>query len=786
MKRMKNNYLLGMLVMVAGLMAAVGMLFPVMAFARQDTFRELPEAVSVSQDYVIHIPFEDRIHAASVSRANIYVMDSGNQKVGISRAVSSDGKTIVVTPLKAYRPGESYTLYIKKSMKYASGKTLSEGLRKQFTVTKAVEKLPVVGTREKLLEILEKAQLQYGGINYGLRKGNIVTFEFSEALGGAPAAADVNTESAAAPAAPAAQKAAQDGSADFSATNVQVQGVDEADIVKTDGKYIYQVSSDRIVISAVYPTDKMKVQKVLPMEEEKIYPTELYLDEKYLVVLGASQNDVPVYRSQAPSLRKMPPLRYSSETVKMLVYDISDKAAVKKTREIELEGGYLSSRKIGSMLYLVSNKYVHYYHIMQNEAGSDTPAYRDTAVSEDFRSIGYDRIAYFPDSLEPNYMVVAGVNLDMPKQEVNVSTYLGSGESIYASQDNLYVAVTKHTFVEHGPVIFDSAASKPIMPAHNDKSTMLYRFALNDGKLEYTGKGQVPGSILNQFSMDESSGFFRIATTTGEMWRDDAFTSKNNVYVLDSSLSVTGKLEDIAPGEKIYSVRFMGHRAYMVTFRTVDPLFVLDLKDPKNPQVLGALKIPGYSDYLHPYDENHIIGFGKDAVEIVRKDEKGNEIFRNAYYLGMKMAIFDVSDVKNPKEKYSEKIGDRGTDSELLRNHKALLFSKEKNLLAFPVTLMEVMDQEKFEANGMPAYGSFSFQGAYVYGIDLEKGFRLRGRITHISEDEYMKAGDRWYDSNKSIQRILYIDDSLYTVSNSRIKAHGIHDLKEKGSLELQ
>lgn len=782
MKRIKRHYLLALTVLVA-----VSLIFPVMAFARQDTWRELPAVNGVSKDYALHIPFDEKIAAASANRQNIYVMDSGNQRVGISRTLSSDGKTVIVTPLTAYQPGKTYTLYIKKAVKYASGKSLNEGLRKQFTIAQSVEKLPVVGTKENLMEILKKAQEQNGGINYGLRKGDIMV-TFSETAGVAPAAADANTASAAAePAAPAAQKAADSGSPDFSATNVQVQGVDEADIVKTDGKYIYQVSNDRIVISAVYPADKMKVQKIIPMGEEKIYPNELYLDEKYLVVIGASQNDVPVYRSQVPS-RKIMPNFYSSETVKMLIYDISNKEDIKKAREIELEGSYLSSRKIGSTVYLVSNKYVHYYHIMNNEAANDTPAYRDTAAGKDFKSIGYDKIAYFPDSLEPNYMIVAGVNLDTPKEGVNVSTYLGSGESIYASQSNLYVAVTKYPpIVSDQPVIKDSAAPKTILPRQNyDRNTVIYRFALNGGKLEYTGKGQVPGSILNQFSMDENNGFFRIATTKGEMWRSDEFTSKNNVYILDSGLNVAGKLEDIAPGEKIYSVRFMGDRAYMVTFKKVDPLFVLDLKDASKPKILGALKIPGYSDYLHPYDENHIIGFGKDAVEVVHKDEKGNVVSGNAYYLGMKMAIFDVSDVKNPKEKFVEKIGDRGTDSELLRNHKALLFSKEKNLLAFPVTLMEVRGQEKFDVRGMPAYGSFSFQGAYVYNIDLEKGFKLKSRITHISDEEYQKTGDYWYDSNKNVQRILYIDDSLYTVSNNVIKAHGIKDMKEKGSLQLQ
>jgi uncharacterized secreted protein with C-terminal beta-propeller domain len=145
----------------------------------------------------------------------------------------------------------------------------------------------------------------------------------------------------------------------------------------------------------------------------------------------------------------------------------------------------------------------------------------------------------------------------------------------------------------------------------------------------------------------------------------------------------------------------MGDRGYMVTFKKVDPLFVIDLKDPRSPKILGALKIPGYSDYLHPYDENHIIGFGKDTEEV------GN----GAFYQGMKIAVFDVTDVTNPIEMFKENIGDRGTDSELLRNHKALLFSKDKNLLAFPVTVMEVKNKNKADKESIFQYGEFAFQG---------------------------------------------------------------------------
>ena len=220
----------------------------------------------------------------------------------------------------------------------------------------------------------------------------------------------------------------------------------------------------------------------------------------------------------------------------------------------------------------------------------------------------------------------------------------------------------------------------------------------------------------------------------------------------------------------------------MVTFKKVDPLFVIDLKDPENPTILGALKIPGYSDYLHPYDENHIIGFGKDTIELSNED-RGGIGDTTAYYQGMKIALFDVTDVNNPKEKFKEIIGDRGTESELLNNHKALLFSKEKELMAFPVTVMEVKGGNNVVSGNTPAYGSFTFQGAYVYNINLEEGFKLRAKISHISEEEYKKSGDRWYRSNMNVERIIYVGDDIHTISKGMIKANSINDMKEKGSL---
>ena len=215
----------------------------------------------------------------------------------------------------------------------------------------------------------------------------------------------------------------------------------------------------------------------------------------------------------------------------------------------------------------------------------------------------------------------------------------------------------------------------------------------------------------------------------------------------------------------------MGEKAYVVTFRDFDPFFVIDLKNKTAPKVLGELKIPGYSDYLHPYDENHIIGFGKDTVVV-----NGT-----AYYLGMKIAMFDVTDVNNLKEMFVEKIGDRGTESELLYNHKALLFNKEKDLLAFPVQVYKVKG-DLYSEYGYPNYGELAFNGAYVYDISLESGFVKKGEITH-SDSQQDPYGYNHY--NSAIQRMLNIGDQLFAVSNHKVTSHSLSSVSPIGSLSV-
>lgn len=637
-----------------------------------------------------------------------------------------------------------------------------------YSVTEDIG-LPVLGSKDKLISLLTQEQKNRETSYYKM----------------APAAPERAALTSTASMDMAKAESGYGGSSDYSATNTQVTGVDEADVVKTDGTYIYQVNNRRIIVLEAFPAAQMKMVSTVKFTDENFWPQEIYVDDQYLTVIGSSHQNVgSIEPSPATMEKKMMdrakpgiyPGMMSRSTLKAIIFDITSKADIKQVREVELEGGYVSSRKIGKALYLVANKYIDYYYIQEQQQAVSAPVYRDTNAKDDYVSIDYKDIRYFPQAVEPNYLMIAGVNLDRPHEEMKVSTYLGSGHNIYVSEKSLYVAVTQYDQVEHS----ESATTTAIgirAPAPAASKTVVYRFTLEDGAVNFVAQGSVPGTILNQFSMDEHRDHFRIATTAGEVWRNDEFTSKNNLYILNNKMNTVGKIENIAPGERIYSVRFMGDRGYMVTFKTVDPLFVLDLANPSAPKILGELKIPGYSDYLHPYDENHLIGFGKDAIEVMVKNWEGKSE-PMAFHMGMKIAIFDVSDVANPKEKFVEYIGDRGTYSELLHNHKALLFAGHKNLLAFPVAVHTVKGS-KYDSQGYPAYGELTFQGAYVYHLDLEQGFTLKQKISHLTSEELSQANYRGYDYRRNLERLLYIDNTLYTLSQGMVKAHDLGSFDE-------
>ena len=522
---------------------------------------------------------------------------------------------------------------------------------------------------------------------------------------------------------------------DYSTTNIQVEGVDEADIIKTDGQYIYLTSNSLIHIIKAYPPEEATVSSTIKLNGTILG---IFINEDKLVVFT----------------QEYPPWRYSPEIVQMIqaqikIYNVENRNDPILENEITLDGYYYNSRMIGKHIYVVTN---HPAFIKDEEIV--LPTITRNNETEEVKATDI----YYSDAEDYYHSFTTIVSINIDTNEILHETVLvGYSASLYVSQSNIYMATPRY---ENGT-----------------QTTEIHRIHIDNGDIAYEASGKVPGYVLNQFSMDEYNSNFRIATTQGNIARTFAqATSTNNVYVLNQNLTIIGRLEELAPNEQIYSARFMGTRCYLVTFKKVDPLFVISLEDPTTPRVLGKLKIPGYSNYLHPYSDSLLIGIGKETVEA----EEGDF----AWYQGVKLSLFDASDVENPKEVAKYIIGDRGTDSPVLYDHKALLFNKERNLLVIPVLVAEI-DEEKYP-NGVPsnAYGDFVWQGAYVFAV-TENSIELRGGITHLDDDSELLKSGYYFSSEYSVKRSLYIDDYLYTISDKKIKIDNLTDLTAVNEIEL-
>jgi inhibitor of cysteine peptidase len=518
----------------------------------------------------------------------------------------------------------------------------------------------------------------------------------------------------------------------FSGTNVQVEGVDEADIVKTDGEYIYLTKNQTVVIIRAYPADEAEIVHRLNIGS----PVQnLYIAGDKMVVFS---HRYPSYYDDV--IFEILPSDKDRTTI--TIFDISDRADPVKEQEVTLDGYYFSSRMIGDWVYFIVNSpaYIEDEEII-------LPIIREGRT---WCEVQPTDIFYFNDSYGYQiYNTLMALNVQDSDAKAHSETFLLNQESsLYVSLDNMYI----------------------VSGGWSENSTIT-KINVNECEITYVAEGSVPGRILNQFSMDEYDGVFRVATTS---WSRN-LGQINNVYTLDEKMEVIGRLEGLAPNESIYSARFMGDRCYLVTFKKVDPLFTIDLSDPYNPKVLGKLKIPGFSNYLHPYDENIVIGVGKETEEAKTGDF--------AWHQGVKISMFDVSDVTNPRELAKIVIGDRGTESPAQYDHKAFLFSKERNLLVIPI-LETGIDEEDYVDVPPNMYGELLYQGAYVFDISPE-GIELRGKVTHIDDPDYFLKSGYWFDSQHEITRSLYIYENLYTLSKGRLQINNLETLEELKVIEL-
>jgi inhibitor of cysteine peptidase len=572
----------------------------------------------------------------------------------------------------------------------------------------------------------------------------------------------------------------------YSQTNVQVAGVDEADIVKTDGTYLYIIANaERSRVRIVRADPAAKMQQVATIElGTDMTASELYAENGRLIVLGTTGGGgYPVpYRTDSVggAQVKMAPGSmpiYGGGRMAVRIYDVKDAAHPALSRSLSFDGNQVSSRRIGDKLYLVLNNQLYWRGPVPLTAQSFVPQYEDSKTGKTVPVADCTDVSILPRVPSPQYLTIAVIPTNDLTKDVKTTVILGDGQNVYSSLDNLYVANTEWNYV------WDSAH-----PSSAEK-THVYRFALSDKGATFAADGTVPGHVLNQYAMDENPASFRIATTEQD-WSGEETKSTNSLFVLNRDMSTVGSVTDIAPGETIYSARFMGNRAYLVTFRQVDPFFVVDLSDARNPKILGQLKIPGFSSYLHPYDENHVIGFGHDVDASIDADKIHTDgaIYYTAIQ-GVKVSLFDVTNVASPKEMYQTVIGDRGSDSPVLTNPKALLFEKDSDvtgvsggsLLSFPVLVTKRPDGSLKSADGNPV-----FQGAYTYALSLQKGFQLLGTASQYDDTSvFLKSGGSWYDQGKDVERVVRINQNLLTISQDGVRSYGLPSVKEQGRVEF-
>ena len=548
---------------------------------------------------------------------------------------------------------------------------------------------------------------------------------------------------------------------DYSTTNIQVENVDEADITKTDGDYIYSLSENNVVITDIRDPQNIKIASKINLYG--CVPEDLLLCNGKLVVIF----------NESSSSRN-----YNSNTL-VEIYDISDKENQKSLKSYTLYEPYYTCRCIDNNLYVISSGR------LRKENNEIATYYKENSK---IKEINLRNIYYFSTIKTDTQTLISKVNLDNLNEDISINSYLIDISNSYVSENSIYLLNYDYSGYnyENPPIsslftlkgVFGPASYENNNSKDSGYNTNIYKFdILNDGTIKYKAKANTKGQTINQYSFDEYEGNLRVALYDGDGSR---------VVVFDNNMKQIGESDYVARGEKMYSSRFIGNKLYFVTFRTMDPLFVVDLSNPKKPEILGELKIPGYSTYLHPYDENHIIGIGMQTEETINRSYDGRVTSTSSRITGMKMALFDISDVTNPKEVSHVVIGDSKTTSAILTNPKALLFSKDKELIAIPVNNyaddFKVTYSDNIEAtvSSYTNYGkTYLSEGYLVYKINLD-GFNLKGVITH----ENNKTNSYSYYKARLL-RGMYIENNLFTVSENAIKVNKLDNLEPVSELNI-
>lgn len=484
-------------------------------------------------------------------------------------------------------------------------------------------------------------------------------------------------------------------------TNIQVSGVDEIDVAKADGDFIFRVTRDygasKVQVLRRLPAGSAKVVQSMALDADET-ATGLFLTPSKVIVLSSENSYYAPYGFAMRSFAETPGLT-SEEKIHISYFSRSNDGTLTLQEEQLLLGQVQAARLIGNRMHLVVHQFLGFLYADTEEKELPLPSITRTNAKTtkslcECIDIWHEPVAEDPSEIEgPVVNSLLGVltfNVEEPGSDPQ-GEWIANGYAsvVYASKDNLFVASSG----------WDS------LPIH--------QFQLGDGERTtgYVGSALLKGWLLNQFSMDEHKGHLRVATT---IWMENQESQVAVLKLTGGDLELAGGVTGLGKGESIYAVRFMGDVGYVVTFKKVDPLFVLDLADPTNPTVRGALKIPGYSSYLHPMKEGYLLAIGKDAEAAQESDDF-------AWYQGMAMSIFDVRDLDNPKLVQKIGIGSRGTESEALHDHKAFRYIPEKNFAVIPIDLYE-------GGSGQWDRGTWTFSGFHIYRTTVEGGFELVGK----------------------------------------------------------
>lgn len=605
---------------------------------------------------------------------------------------------------------------------------------------------------------------------------------------------------------------------DSSSINIQITGIDEADIIKSDGKNIYALVRNELKIIKASPVSDAEVIGSITFESR---PQDIFISGDNLAVFGSS--------SQTNSLDSYQKTNRNNPYTFLKVFNLTNPANPTLVRELDFEGYYKDARLIGNYVYLFtesSGDYIKGESLTPQVISKGVVLSNDCAANKECFS---PEVFYFDISYNSfNFFNIAAININDNMEAISGQSYLMDyGQNVYVSQKNVYITYTetineddleqavkrelifaelsveeqsKIKEIETAADYILSATEKKVkvdsiinnylsglggeeektaqskinegmrqklMEKSSDtEKTAIYKIALNGRNFEYRGFGEVNGQVLNQLSMNEEGDYFRIATTRGSVWSrltDAQSESYSNVFVLDNGLKVVGSLENLATNEKIYTARFLGNRAYLITVKQTDPLYIIGLSDPAKPAVLGAVKVPGSSTYFYPADKNgnKLFGVGHNMED----DGSGNIKSK-----GLKISLFDFADLAKPKELNSFIIGDNGSDSIALGDHKAFLYSEGKNLLSLPAVLR---DNNKTV-----------FSGSLIFNIVDDK-FVLREKIDHTFAAAKLDSWNGYDYYDDTVKRSFYINDNLFTFSNKFLKINSLNDLSSVKNLTL-